>query len=121
MIKNQPRGCISRPRCVILSHVTEEDIQALAFGDALVAEIWAEMGRRGIRSVRALAERAGIDRGKLNARLTHNPRGDRLVAVGGEDLFMIARALKIEPAELVRRAYVASHTPPPTRDLGDVI
>lgn len=107
---------LCHPECV-----TNDDQDAgTAFARALVAEIKAEMGRQEIPSVNALAHRMGVNRAKLNERLNRSRNGTR-AKMTMEDVRQIAEVLNIEPAELVRRAYVASHTPPPPGDLGNVI
>jgi transcriptional regulator with XRE-family HTH domain len=114
LLNNPPEGCIYPPDSAILGHVTENlDARADEFGDALIREIRAEMGRNGVTSVRALAELTGITRGALNDRMNRKASTGARVPLGPSDLYKIAEALHVEPEVLVRRARIAS-SPPPT-------
>lgn len=99
--------------CGILMRVSDnEDTAAQSFADALVGEIWAEMGRQGIRSVRALAEKMGVPHTPLNDRLNKSSRTGKRVAIGQDDLWRICEALGVQPWEIVRRAGVTMSPPP---------
>jgi hypothetical protein len=84
-----------------------------AYGEALVREIRAEMGRHEIHSVRALAEVSGIDRGRLNDRMKR--KGKRVAFEPGE-LLLLAGVFGLEPGTLVTRAADAIGWRPPPRE-----
>jgi len=91
---------------------------ARAFGDALVREIKAEMGRQEIGGVRALATKMGLrSHGALNDRLNKSSRTGQRVSIGAEDLWRIAVALGVEPVELIRRASAAVPPADPLTEL----
>lgn len=96
------------------------DKDAPTFGDALVGEIKAEMGRQNIGSVRALAELLGTNNVYWNDRLNKKP-GQR-TPITMPDLARLSAVLHVEPQELVGRAWAASQPPDPdvssTTDVG---
>lgn len=82
---------------------------AVRFRDALVGEIKAEMGRKGIRSTRQLAEMIGESSPYLSARLDGGePKTKRRVLLNVVDLEKIGHALDVEPSELLARATLAA-------------
>lgn len=76
---------------------------ARAFADALFREVRAEMGRQGIGSVRALADRLGTkNHTSVNDRLSLD-KADR-IPINAEDLASYCEVFGIEPHLLVVRA-----------------
>lgn len=90
----------------------EPDEYRAALTDALVGEIRAEMGRRGIRSIRELAERAGMTVTAMQDRLNKNARTKRRTPISVPDLAAIGQALDVEPIILLRRAMAEVNDPP---------
>ncbi len=74
--------------------------------DALVAEIKAQMGRRGVSSSRALADLIGANSQWMSQRLDGgNRRGER-VPLTVSDLSRIAAVLDVDPVVLLERARI---------------
>ncbi|QOC24802.1 hypothetical protein IC744_16195 [Microbacterium hominis] len=74
------------------------------FTEALVSEIKAEMGRRDLSS-RAIARAIGVNAQYVSSRLDGgNPRTGERVILNIRDLFAMAAAMDLDPAELVQRA-----------------
>lgn len=82
------------------------------FATALVEEIWAQMGREGVRSVRALAAKIDMNHVSLNDRL-----GKKRTPISTQELYRICSALHVQPWEIVRRAGVAAGSPPSGDDV----
>lgn len=82
-----------------------------ALGEALVGEIKAEMGRKGIGSNRQLALAVGASYSSVNDRLSKSTRTGRRTAISVIDLQAYADALGIDPLELLRRAMAVARTP----------
>lgn len=83
--------------------VSPDDYRS-ALTNALVAEIRAEMGRRGVRTIRELAERAEMAETAVKDRLNKNSRTGRRTPIRVPELAAIARALEVDPIELLQRA-----------------
>lgn len=77
------------------------------FSEAVVQEIWNEMGRQRITSLRELARRAGMTHTAINVRMNGDSRTGKQVTINVRDLAAIGNALSVGPAELVGRAKVA--------------
>ena len=101
----------------------DEDYLA-RLSDALVSEIKAEMGRRGVSSSRALGRLIDRNSQYMSMRLDGgNPKTGERVVLNVQDIAAIGSALNVHPAELVRRAKdvadsggpEATVTPLPTR------
>lgn len=78
------------------------------FSEAVVSEIKAEMGRRGLSS-RALGRLIGENSQYMSMRLDGgNPRTGKKVTLSITDLAAIASALELDPDEFLRRAMTAA-------------
>lgn len=76
--------------------------------DALVVEIKALMGRRGVRSSRALADLIGESSQYVSMRLDGgNPRTKKRTPLNTTDLAKIAYALGVTPDDLFHRGVAA--------------
>lgn len=77
---------------------------SLRFADAIVSEIKAEMGRRGLSS-RALGRLIDKSSQYMSDRLDGgNSKTGKRVVLNVNDLYAIGQVLGIEPAELMTRA-----------------
>lgn len=74
------------------------------FSEAVVQEIWNEMGRQRITSLRELARRAGMTHTSINVRMNGDSRTGKQVTLNVRDLAAIGNALGVEPGRLVDRA-----------------
>lgn len=83
------------------------------FSEAVVQEIWNEMGRQRIRSLRELARRAGMTHTSLNARMGIDSRTGKPVVLNVRDIAAIGDALGVEPGALIKRAFEAADTTAP--------
>lgn len=91
--------------CCMGEHQQE---QARRFSEALVSEIKAERGRRGLSS-RALGRLIGESSQYISFRLDGgNPKTGERVTLNARDISLIARAFGITEVELVQRAQNAS-------------
>lgn len=83
---------------------TLSDAYLRRFSEAVVQEIWTEMGRKRIRSVSALAAKMGNTPQYVTARLRHDPKTGKPVTIHVRDLAAFARALDVNPEDFVIRA-----------------
>lgn len=77
------------------------------FSEAVVQEIWNELGRQRITSLRELARRAGMTHTSVIVRLNGDSRTGKKVVINVRDLAAFGQALGVEPAEFVARAKAA--------------
>jgi hypothetical protein len=102
----------------MLSRVIEAREQyAARFAEAVVQEIWTEMGRRRVKSLRALALETGMTHQYLTARLKKDPKTGKPVTINVRDLAALGTVLAVEPAELLGRAREAVGPPPDRVDV----
>lgn len=86
-----------------------EDRDLDAFAEAVVQEIWNEMGRRRITSLRELARLAGMTHTSVNVRMNGDSRTGKRVPINVRDLYALGFALSEDPAVFVERAQNALH------------
>lgn len=67
-------------------------------------QIWIEMGRQRITSLRELARRAGMTHTSVNVRLNGDSRTGKKVPINTRDLAALGDALEVDPAQLLSRA-----------------
>lgn len=74
------------------------------FAAAVVQEIWTEMGRQRITSLRELARLAGMTHTAVIVRMNGDSRTGKQVVINVKDLAALGEALGVEPGRLIDRA-----------------